>query len=260
MIAKMAQYLDCHNHLGDRRLQSRIQDLCREAEAAGVTHLLAAAAEVEDWLRLRQLPASCGTMQICVCYGLHPWYVEQWTPEAEAELDQILGSGMAVAVGECGLDFQHGRENAEQQMSVLRAQLRLAEIHRLPVILHVRKAWPEMLQMLAEFPALPGGICHNFSGSLDIARQLLPRNFLFSFGGDLTKDGFHQRKQVAAALPDNAILTETDAPDCPVLGKSPGTGTPADVVAVTAALADLRHISEQELSLIMRDNWQRLFP
>jgi len=260
MMTQMAQYLDCHNHLGDRRLQSRVQALCREAESAGVSHLLAAAAEVGDWLRLRQLPASSGTMRLCVCYGLHPWYAEQWTPEAEAELDRILGSGAAAAVGECGLDFQHGRAQAELQANVLRAQLRLAEKHQLPIVLHVRKAWPEMLNILADFPYLPGGICHNYSGSLDIAQQLLPRNFLFSFGGDLTKDGYGKRKHIAANLPADTILTETDAPDCPVQGKAPATGTPADVVAVTAALAALRHTTIPDLCQTIRANWQRLFP
>jgi TatD DNase family protein len=252
----MLQYLDCHNHLADSRLWPQTESLCREAAEAGVTVMLVVAAQVGDWARLSQLATACGTLQISRAYGVHPWYAEQWTTAVEQELDSLLRSGVAVAVGECGLDFQHGRENAEQQMSVLRTQLRLAEIHRLPVILHVRKAWPEMLQMLGEYPALPGGICHNFSGSLDIARQLLPRNFLFSFGGDLTKDGFHQRKQVATALPDNAILTETDAPDCPVLGKSPGTGVPADVVAVTAALAALRHTTIQDLCDTLHANWQ----
>ncbi len=141
-----------------------------------------------------------------------------------AKLEDVIGGegrkdANCVAVGgECGLDFAIADANWERQVELLEAQLKLANDYGLPVILHCRKAFPELLGILKRNPPVAGGVYHGFSGSLSQAEQLIDLGIKIGVGGTITYSRANKTRNTIAALPLAALMLETDAPDMPVAG------------------------------------------
>lgn len=251
-------YCDAHAHLADERLRTNLTAILQEAEQQGIDTILSAAAHRSDWDFLLKLPSS-PSLSLPVALGIHPWYAGEWNPQAKEELRRLCQDGRLAAIGEIGLDFQNGRENAEQQLTALSEQLQLAREFKLPVIIHIRKAWTELFALFNHLNiAQISGICHNFSGSREIARQALQLGLSLSFGGPLTNPNSRRQREVAARIPLDRLLTETDAPDCPVLSRLKSCGHPADVRETAAVLAEIREITLEELTAATADNLHKI--
>lgn len=116
------------------------------------------------------------------------------------------------------LDFAIADADKDQQMALLTAQLQIANQYHLPVILHCRKAFPEMIRLLRQHTPVAGGVYHAFSGSYPQAKQLLDLGINIGVGGTITYPRANKTRQTIAALPLTALLLETDAPDMPIAG------------------------------------------
>ena len=193
--------------------------------------------------------------------GIHPLY----TPKAiEADLhtlsnalQQHASDPRLVAVGEIGLDgFVPGLDMARQQL-FYKAQLKLAQQHDLPVILHVRRSADLLLKGLRQTP-VKGGIAHAFNGSLQQAQQFIAMGFKLGFGGALTFERANQLRLLATQLPLSALVLETDAPDIPphwlyvtaeerAQGAPQGRNTPSEIPRIAQVLANLRGISLEDV-------------
>ncbi|MEO0004253.1 MAG: hypothetical protein RLZZ22_1945, partial [Pseudomonadota bacterium] len=194
-----------------------------------------------------------------------------------AALDQALmrhaGDPRLVAVGEIGLDFFVPElctpAMRQRQWQCYREQLRLAQRHGLPVILHVRRSADWLLKGLREAAArgcpVAGGIAHAFNGSAQQARALLALGFKLGFGGAATFDGARQLRQLFVSLPPEALVLETDAPDMPpywryvnaalrAAGRSQGRNSPAELPRIAAELAGLRGLSATVLAELTSAN------
>ena len=200
------------------------------------------------------------------------------------ELEAMLAAPEVVAVGEIGLDFHHGRhvgpapsrgakwplalrrgETALAQSELFRRMLLLARDHRLPVCVHTRAAEAETLAALREHAAAwcgaPNriGVMHCFTGGEVFARDLLALGFYISFSGIITFKNAGGLLAVAALVPDDCLLIETDAP---YLAPEPFRGQPnepANVRRVAEALAEIRHTSWETIAEITARNAERLF-
>ena len=200
--------------------------------------------------------------------GIHPLY----TPQArdgdlqalERMLEQCLPDPRLVAVGEIGLDFFVPGLDAARQERFYRAQLQLARRFDLPVILHVRRSADRLLKGLRELP-VRGGIAHAFNGSLQQARAFIAMGFKLGFGGAVTYERALQLRRLAAELPLDALVLETDAPDIPphwlyvtaaerAAGAVPARNSPAELPRIAAVVAGLRGIEAGELARASRDN------
>jgi TatD DNase family protein len=209
--------------------------------------------------------------------GIHPLWVPHTSDADLQALDDELALRRAdprlVAVGEIGLDFFVPAlcEPAmrQRQIDVYRAQLRLARKHGLPVILHVRRSADVLLKHLRELPV--GGIAHAFNGSEQQARHFIDRGFVLGFGGAMTFEPAHQLRRLAADLPLDALVLETDAPDIPpqwlyvtaaqrAAGQAQAVNSPAELPRIAQVLADLRGIPTQELARATSANAQRVLP
>lgn len=198
--------------------------------------------------------------------GIHPLYVPRADDGDLAQLDAALtahrGDPRLVAVGEIGLDFFVPAlcEPAmrERQIRFYRAQLRLARQHGLPVILHVRRSADMVLKYLRELPT-GGGIAHAFNGSLAQAKAFLDLGFKLGFGGAATFEPALKLRALAAGLPLEALVLETDAPDIPPqwlyataaersAGKAQGVNTPAELPRIGSVIAGLRGIAPERLA------------
>ena len=187
--------------------------------------------------------------------GVHPFFCNDWTPEAEQRLRELIasaGSRRIAAVGEIGLDGVSDADALQRQKLAFVRQLEIAQVHGLPVCLHIRRAWPLFWEILKEKRITNlRGCCHNFTGSPEVARTLLNLGLHLSFGKTVSNPAARNCRQTAMMMPPERILTETDCPD---MGDSP-----ADADIPLKAIAELRNIHLETLAKQVLDNFRQLF-
>lgn len=257
MQADAIPLYDIHAHLADRRLQDGIEDLWEECRTRNLQGVLAAAARPCEWERIAELSGLSG---VYGAMGLHPFFVDEWQDGTAAALEAELSAHEGVrAVGEIGLDFCRGRQDTERQMAILEEQFGIARRLEMPVILHNRKSWSEFLHLWRHSPVKPPtGVCHHFTGSVEIARQALDAGLYLSFCGPLTYPNARRLKAAARYAPLNRILTETDAPDLPPQAYRGGTSLPWHVGEVVREIADIRGISVGKAATEIGENFREV--
>jgi len=183
----------------------------------------------------------------CVpAYGIHPMYVGRARPDDLLALRETLAREAAVAVGEIGLDrYVEPRDDALQEHFFVE-QLKIARAFSLPVLLHVRRASDPILAQLRRI-GVPGGIAHAFNGSRQQAEAFIALGFKLGFGGAMTYPGSKRIRALAASLPLESIVLETDAPDMPPTWKVGARNTPADLPRIAETLAELRGLPLAEI-------------
>jgi len=182
----------------------------------------------------------------------------QWSEATLSELDVLLAEPRVVAVGEIGLDGQL-EIPLEVQENVFREQLSLAVAHRKPVMIHCRRAWGRVLEILRDSGAEQvGGILHAFGASLDIALQGWDLGFCCSFGGPLTYPNARKRIEVLQGLPAEAIVLETDAPDLPPHFHRGKENRPEWLPLIGKRVAELRGWGLEETARVTTENVQRI--
>jgi len=250
---------DCHAHLADPRLAAGLPQLLARSRAHGLQGVLATAARLREWPVIAELarrePGVLGAV------GLHPFFLDAWTPGLPAELRTRLLAGPRLrAVGEIGLDFWQGRQDRERQLEAFTAQLAVACELRRPVVLHNRRSWPDFFAVWRGLRTPPpGGVLHHFTGSREIARQALDLGLHLSFCGPLTWPQSRRLKEVAAWAPLDRLLTETDAPDLPAEPYRGSLSEPWQAGAVLAELARLKQQPLETLADAVATNFTTLF-
>ena len=256
---------DTHSHLYDTAFDADREEALARAAAAGVEHLLLPGIDSESHGALfdlcRRHPGQCVPMM-----GLHPTSVNDnphWREEL-ALAERYLtappeGIARFCAVGEIGLDY-YWEQNPprELQRRVLRDQLALAQELDLPVIVHDREAHADSLAIVQEFPAVRG-VFHCFSGSVEMARELLKRGWYLGFDGPVTYKNARKTVEVALECPLDRMLLETDSP---YMAPVPVRGTRNDsrnVRYIAEKLAALRGLDTDELIRLTAENGRRLF-
>lgn len=268
IIRRMPVWIDTHCHLDEFAVHGGADFADAErarAARAGVAHCVLPAVDLANLQAVRDMAHRHGDSY---ALGIHPLYTPQAgddDPQALAHmLEQCMGDPRLVAVGEIGLDFFVPGLDAERQEQFYRAQLQLARRFDLPVILHVRRSADKLLKGLRELP-VRGGIAHAFNGSLQQAQAFVGLGFKLGFGGAVTYERALQLRRLAAELPLDALVLETDAPDIPphwlyvtaaerAAGHPPARNSPAELPRIGALVAQLRGISSAELACATRTN------
>ncbi|MDH5231823.1 MAG: TatD family hydrolase, partial [Gammaproteobacteria bacterium] len=147
----------------------------------------------------------------------------------------------------------------EAQARLLAGQLQLAKQHRLPVILHIRKAHEDALSMLKQFKLDAGGSVHAFNGSYEQAQRYMDLGFKFGFGGAVTYDAATKLRRTLKNLPDDSLLLETDAPDMAPAMYPSKRNNPAYLPDILAVIAEIRETDPMELVRITDRNAEQLF-
>lgn len=195
---------------------------------------------------------------IYAAVGTHPEDAAEWSADVEQEYRTMAANPKVRAIGEIGLDYYYGGADKEKQKAVFAAQLQLARELSLPVIVHDRDAHGDAMELVRSFDGVRG-VFHCFSGSVEMAQELVKRGWYVGFTGVLTFRNARKAVEVAAALPLDRILIETD---CPYMAPEPHRGKRCDsrMVRLTAArLAEIRGISEDDAIRATRENAERLF-
>lgn len=229
--------IDTHCHLDCPEFEPDREAVLARARAAGVTALLIPAIHRAGWDGLRELCARHPDLHPAL--GLHPVYLARHQDRDITALERALADTRPRAVGEIGLDFYLRDLDRARQTALFEAQLAIAREARLPVILHVRKAHQEMLAILRRTPPV-GGIVHAFSGGIEEARRYIDLGLELGFGGMLTFARSQKLRRLAAQLPLDALVLETDAPDLTVAAHQGSRNSPEYLPDVLAALAEVR--------------------
>jgi TatD DNase family protein len=238
--------IDTHCHLDVEEFDLDRDQVLADARAAGLTGIVIPAIHAAGWPRLLRLCAMAPDLHPAL--GLHPVYLAQHRPEHIADLERALAEARPLAVGEIGLDFYKVGLDPARQQALFEAQLVLARDAGLPVLLHVRKAHDQVLATLKRL-RVRGGIAHAFNGSLQQAGQYLDLGFRLGFGGMLTFERSLKLRPLAQALPIEAIVLETDAPDLTVAAHCGERNSPAYLPDVLATLAQVRNADPAELAV-----------
>ncbi len=240
----MPLLIDTHCHLDASEFADDRDAVVLAASAAGVAAVVIPAVATASFAAVRDC---CLRYPQCLpAYGMHPLFIDQAT-EADLPLLREWLSAQAttatppVAVGEIGLDFFVPGFDATRQEHFLVEQLKIARDFDLPVLLHVRRAVDQVLKCLRRVK-VRGGIAHAFNGSRQQADEFITLGFKLGFGGALTYAGSTRIRRLAATLPLDCLVLETDAPDIPPSWLAGGRNTPAELPSIAKALAGLRSL------------------
>ncbi len=236
--------IDTHIHLDAAEFGADRAAVMAAARAAGVAGFVVPAVQAANFDAVAALSAAHADVRHAC--GIHPLYVMGARPADLERLDQCLAQGGAIAVGEIGLDHFVTDVDPARQAEFFVAQLKLARKHGLPVILHLRRAVDAILKQLRRIE-VPGGIAHAFNGSRQQAEVLIGLGFRLGFGGAMTFAGSTRIRELAATLPLEAIVLETDAPDMAPAWAQGARNEPLNLARYAEVLAGLRGIPVAEV-------------
>ena len=248
--------IDSHCHLDAPEFNADRAAVIARAKAVGVAAIVAPAITAASWPGLRTTCADDAALH--PAYGLHPVFLAEHRPEHLAELRAWLQRERPCAIGECGLDFFVERLDATRQRDYFDGQLRLAREFDLPVVVHARRAVDAVIQALRRIGGLRG-VVHSFSGSAEQARQLWDMGFLLGLGGPVTYPRANRLRALAARMPLEFLLLETDAPDQPDCAVAGQRNESARLLAIAAIIAELRGQTVPEIAERTSANAARLF-
>lgn len=246
--------VDTHCHLDATEFDADRADVADAAMLVGVGLIVVPAVERANFGAVASV---CRDFSACrAAYGIHPMFVALARDADFDALNETLQRANPLAVGEIGLDhFVEPRDELRQEF-YFSTQLKMAREANLPVLLHCRRAVDQVLKQLRKNPVC-GGIAHAFNGSRQQADEFIKLGFKLGFGGAMTFTRAHRIRDLAATLPLDAIVLETDAPDIPPewISVTSGEGskvgarnTPDQLPRIAQVLAELRGIAVEEVA------------
>ncbi|MGI1690871.1 TatD family hydrolase [Thermoanaerobacter uzonensis] len=248
--------VDSHAHLEDEKYDKDREKVIEECKK-NLTFLINVGSNLLTSKQSIELAHNYDFIYASV--GIHPHDAQREFDKVE-EIERLALQGKVVAIGEIGLDYYYNDPPKEFQKEVFTKQIRLAKKLNLPVIIHDRDAHGDILDILKqEWTKDLRGVFHSYSGSVEMAFQVIEMNFYISLGGPVTFKNAKKPKEVAKAVPIEKLLIETDSPYLtpePYRGKR---NTPVYVKFVAEKIAELRDMSCDEVCRITAENAMKLF-
>ena len=257
--------IDTHCHLTDPRLHAQLDDVLNRARAAGVDRLVSIGTGVDDSRATADLAGRHDDVFAVV--GVHPAYSHRNPPDPTPQLRELIGRPKVVALGEMGLDFHWDAPPAaprDVQEVSFRNQLALAAEVDLPVVIHSRKAIPETLAVMADFPSVRG-VFHCFTDKPANVEAILAAGaggggHYVGFTGPLTYKKSSAIRSAAKLVPLDRLLVETDAPYLsPEPVRKHKTCEPAFVAHTLAKLAEVRGLGVEEMDAVTTRNAETFY-
>ncbi|MBA9029198.1 TatD DNase family protein [Peribacillus huizhouensis] len=249
---------DTHVHLNDKQFDEDLEEVIQRTKETGVSNMVVVGFDRPTIIRAMELVEKYDFIYAAV--GWHPVDAVDMTDEDLNWIEDLALHPKVVAIGEMGLDYHWDKSPKDIQKDVFRKQIKLAKKVKLPIIIHNREATADIVEILKEENAHEvGGIMHCFSGSPEIAKECLEMNFYISLGGPVTFKNAKKPKEVAAEIPLDRLLIETD---CPYLAPHPFRGKrnePAYVKLVAEQIAEIKEITFEEVAEATTRNAKKLF-
>lgn len=251
--------IDSHCHLEYKGLVEDQQGVLARARAAGVGGFLSISTRQREWGQV--IGTAEREADVWASVGIHPHEADAHADMGEAALLEIAAHPRVIAIGETGLDYYYDHSDRETQQALFRRHIAVARETGLPLIVHTRDAEDDTARIMAEemergaYPAL----IHCFTASAAFARIVLDLGLTISLSGIVTFKNAKDLQAIAAEVPEDRLLVETDAP---FLAPVPNRGKvcePAFVADTARFVADLRGVSPDVLAETTTRNFQRLF-
>ena len=244
-------YVDTHLHLASES-DENIKNIVEDASASGDKYLFISGTNVFD--NEKNIEIASLYDNIFVCIGYHPSEINDIGISYLQGLEKYVFNKKVVAIGEIGLDYFYGKETKFEQISLFESQLKFAQNHNLPVIIHSRDATSDTINILKKYKLR--GIIHCFSGSLEIALEYIKLGYYLGVGGVLTFKNSNL-KEVIKDIPLENIVLETDSPFLsPYRGEK---NEPKNIEVIAQTLADIKNVSLEEVAFVTTNNAFSLF-
>ena len=248
---------DTHGHLDDRAFDEDRHELIAALPESGVALVMNPGCSLES--SRNAVALANANDYIYAAVGSHPDVADEVNEEVLEEYRKLCKLNPKIkAIGEIGLDYYYEDIPREVQLKAFRAQMALAAELNLPVIVHERDAHADGLTVVDEFPTVKG-VFHCYSGSVEMAQELVKRGWYIGFTGVLTFKNAKKAVEVAAAIPLERIVLETD---CPYMAPEPFRGKrndPSKLYRMAEKLAQIRELSVEEIHRITTENGKRLY-
>ena len=242
---------DTHCHLYNHHYDD-INEVLNDSKELGVDRVINNACDIESFYEVLELSKEFNNMYVAL--GFHPGE-GIYSNDLEL-LNKHVNDDKVVAIGEIGLDYFYTQDNKKEQQELFRRQLEIAEAVDKPVIIHSREATQDVMNILKEYKVK--GVIHSFSGSLEVAKEYIKMGFALGVGGVVTFKNCNFKEVLKEIKPEN-ILIETDSP---YLTPEPNRGKknmPGYAMDTARFVANIYHISVEELISITNENIKRIF-
>lgn len=253
-------FVDSHAHIDGPEYDDDRDEVITRAHHSGVKTILnVGTGDPHSDAFAKAVQLTKEHQNIYAAIGVHPHDARLYDDAAEAKINELMAqNSKVIAWGEIGLDYHYDNSPREIQREVFRRQLQAANARRLSVVIHTREADADTIEILREGHPI-AGIMHCFSGSLELARAAMDLGFYISFSGNITFKKAEDLRLIAAKIPLDRLLVETD---CPYLTPVPFRGKrnePARVVEVARGLAQVCGMSLEEIGQVTSANFATLF-
>jgi TatD DNase family protein len=254
--------VDSHSHVSTKRFDAERGEVLERARQAGLVAIVDVGCDLASSEAALALAEATPDL-VWATVGIHPHEARFYDEATPQRLRELAAHPRVLAIGECGLDFFYDHSPRDVQRSVFRAQLALSRELDLPVVLHIRDAYDEALDILSAAAEGPGGtlrgVAHCFTGNARQALGFVERGFCVSFTGVVTFKKALDVQEAAVAVPLDRVMVETD---CPYMSPVPKRGKrcePAFVVHTARKIAELRGAPEREVFEATARNAARVF-
>lgn len=252
--------VDTHAHLNDKKYDStKMHEIISNMTNDNLEKIITVSASMLD--SNENVVIANENQNVYSVVGVHPENIDEINDINLQELEKLAHSKKVVAVGEIGLDYHYDGYNKQKQIDGFLSQVKLANKLKLPVVIHLRDAYEDMLNLLKENKDLLtfGFVIHCYSGSLEVAKELLKLGAYFSFTGNITFKNARKSIEVIEFLPLDRIMVETDSP---YLSPEPVRGTvnePKNVNYVFNKIKEIKNIDRDKLDKIIRENVRNFY-
>lgn len=251
--------IDTHCHLYDDCYLNDLYDIVSQFDRNNIKSAFIVGT---DWKSCKQAIMLAEKYDLYAIIGLYPEYAIEYSPEFEQFLIDSTKNPRVIGIGEVGLDYHQEGYNKQQQIEVLEKQIKVAYNSKLPLCLHIRDAFGDVLEVLNNNKQYLkyGGVVHCFSGSTEVAMQFIELGFKLGFGGVCTFKNARKTIEVLEQIDTSSILLETDAP---YLSPEPFRGKrnePKRTNLVLDKIAQIKRIDKKELEQIIYQNTLQTFP
>lgn len=249
--------VDTHAHMDDHAFDEDRHSLLASLPEQGIALLMNPGCSLASSREASRLSQTYDYIYAAV--GSHPDAADEVNEDVLEEYRKLCKLNPKIrAIGEIGLDYHYEDIPRQIQLSAFRRQMELARELDLPVIVHEREAHGDGMTVVDEFPEVTG-VFHCYSGSVEMARELIRRGWYIGFTGVLTFKNARKALEVASAIPLDRIVLETD---CPYMSPEPFRGRrndPGRLYRMAETLASLRGLSVEKISAITLENGKRLY-
>lgn len=246
---------DTHAHYDDEKFDEDRDELLASLPSKGVVNIINCGCDLASSLKSIEFSEKYDYFYSAV--GIHPSNITDASYRELEKIRELYSHPKCIAVGEIGLEYHYDFVPKDKQHDFFEKQIVLANELDLPVIVHDREAHEDTMNLLKKYK--PKGVVHCFSGSAEMAKEVLKLGMYIGFGGAVTFKNARKPLEVAEIVPDDRLLLETD---CPYMTPVPfrGQRNSSDLIEYSAEkLAEVRHTDTQKLIDMANENARRLF-